>query len=513
MGSGVSTFVLGSADELDDAVRALEALGFQSRSPVPLTATLLDTFDGRLYDAGLELRAAETDETVLVLTDRDGTSAHLTVPRPPRFANELPAGPFRARLEDVVESRVLLPKVALTGTTTRLELHDAAGKLVGAANVGAQLRLGDDDVIGPFIELEELVGYPKPARRANQALEELGLTGAPGIMITVAAGLAGIDLKGFDGSPEVSLDVAGPAIDGMRAVLAKLADAIAANAPGTIERLDPEFLHDLRVAVRRTRSVLSHAKGVLPDDVRARAQTELRQMSDLTGPPRDLDVYLLGWDGYTSALGPDVAADLEPVRTRLLRDRDVAYAALIEHLQSPRAASMLAAWQSWLRDPLPEDLPEKALQPLGRVVAKRIEKAQATLLDQGRAITEESPPTALHDLRKDAKKLRYLLECFGGVLATGPRKLLVKQLKALQENLGLHQDAEVHMSELQAISSALHDEGASARTMLAIGRLVGSLDQVLRDTREQFAARFEAYDTATTHEALVAALEKARARA
>ena len=54
-----------------------------------------------------------------------------------------------------------------------------------------------------------------------------------------------------------------PAVDGYRAVLANLAITIRANWQGTIDQSDTEFLHDLRIAVRRTRTVLGEAKGVL----------------------------------------------------------------------------------------------------------------------------------------------------------------------------------------------------------------------------------------------------------
>jgi len=37
------------------------------------------------------------------------------------------------------------------------------------------------------------------------------------------------------------------------ALCLRLLDAIEANLPGTLDDRDPEFLHDLRVAVRRTR--------------------------------------------------------------------------------------------------------------------------------------------------------------------------------------------------------------------------------------------------------------------
>lgn len=75
------------------------------------------------------------------------------------------------------------------------------------------------------------------------------------------------------------------------------------------------------------------------------------------------------------------------------------------------------------------------------------------------SVTSSPPPgpaEELHELRKDAKKLRYLLECFGSLYSPRPRKEFVQRLKALQDNLGEHQDTEVHVGELRTISSELH---------------------------------------------------------
>ena len=115
-------------------------------------------------------------------------------------------------------------------------------------------------------------------------------------------------------------------------------------------------------------------------------------------------------------------------------------------------------------------------------------------------IRPQTPADQVHDLRKDAKKLRYLLECFGSLLPDSPRKAFVRRLKALQDNLGEHQDAEVHVTELRAISRELHQDGASSDTMLAIGQLTERLDERRIVARAEFAERFAAYDTKATQQ-------------
>jgi CHAD domain-containing protein len=141
--------------------------------------------------------------------------------------------------------------------------------------------------------------------------------------------------------------------------------------------------------------------------------------------------------------------------------------------------------------------------PLGPMVAKRIAKAQGRLLEHGRAITEESEPERLHDLRKDAKKLRYLIECFGSLFETAPRKTFVRRLKDLQDNLGEHQDAEVHIDQLAELAHDLHEaRSVGVDALLAMGQLTESLERRRKGARAEFADRFRAYDTAKTQRAL-----------
>jgi CHAD domain-containing protein len=125
--------------------------------------------------------------------------------------------------------------------------------------------------------------------------------------------------------------------------------------------------------------------------------------------------------------------------------------------------------------------------------------AQDRLLTRGRSIGPDTASEELHELRKDAKRLRYLLECFAGVLPATTRKSFVARLKSLQDNLGEHQDTEVHSSELRSLSQAVHGApGVTAETLLAMGRLTELFEQRRRAARRQFAARFSSYDTEET---------------
>ncbi len=500
-----------TADEQDlaDAVAGLAKMGFEFGPSRPVTRSLLDTFDGRLHDAGLRLEARESDGTELILTGDGSVPAHLGVSSVPRFAGDLPPGPFRSRLAAVVDVRALLPVLRVTASRAPAARYDRAGKTVATATIYEHLRVADHDIDFArwTIEIDELTGYAKHAGKARDLLAQVGLSRLDADTLTVVAAAAGVELGGFEGSATVPLDPAMPAIDGFRVVLTHLADAIVANWQGTIDRLDPEFLHDLRVAVRRTRAVLAQGKNVLPSAIGEHAAERFGWLGALSGPARDLDVSLIEWDRDTSALAPEVVTALEPLRVILERRRESAHDALMQGLQSAEAAELMTTWRTWLHEPALGAPPGvRADRPLGNVVAKRIARAQANLVERGRVIRPDTPADEVHDVRKDAKKLRYLLECFGSLLPDAPRKVFVRRLKAFQDNLGEHHDAEVRVGELRAISRELHRRRASPDTMLAIGQLTERLDQRRIATRVEFAERFAAYDTKATQRALDAAL-------
>jgi CHAD domain-containing protein len=359
------------------------------------------------------------------------------------------------------------------------------------------------------IEVSASVGSEPEGRRATDPLSTLGLTRGPGDLVDAVLAVTGESLGGNQRSPAVPLHRRDDALDAFRAVLRNLLGAAIDNLPGTLADLDPEFLHDLRVALRRTRSVLTEGKDVLPSDVRDRFRTGFADLSAATGHARDLDVYVLTWPETIAAVGLDDPSIVAPLRDKLDRRRATAHSQLAKVLRSKATVRLLESWQTWLEDPdvLP---PYDGNRPIGAHVASRIGKAQARLVRDGRAITPDCPAERLHDLRKDAKKLRYLFECFGSVLPAKGRKAFVARLRGLQDNLGLHQDAEIQVAELRALAHELHASGSiGPDVLLAVGRIIDHLERIRQRERAAFAAHFAAYDTRDNRALLDTLLVKA----
>lgn len=235
---------------------ALAGAGFDVGRFRTVQRTRLDTFDGRLHAAGIRLEIRESGDEAMIVVVRDGNSApaQARVVAVPSTAGDLPAGPLRHRLAQLLEVRALSPTVAVTTNEAVAARRNDAQKVVATVSVHDRPALVSGAALSSSsaVEILSYSGYERAARQTEDLLRSVGLTPRDGDVLDLAAAEAGINLGGFVGSPTVALDVSEPALGGFRRVMANLAGTIDANRQGTVDNVDPEFLHDLRVAVRRT---------------------------------------------------------------------------------------------------------------------------------------------------------------------------------------------------------------------------------------------------------------------
>ena len=157
-------------------------------------------------------------------------------------------------------------------------------------------------------------GYPKAGRELANLLRKQGLTPAQGDLMQTPSPLIGEVPGGYSSKLGLQLDPDMRADQATKVILHRLLDIMLQNEAGTRTGTDTEFLHDFRVAIRRTRSALTQIKAVFPKRVVDRYKTEFAWLGQITSPSRDLDVYLLSFDEYRDSLPADMQADIEPLR-------------------------------------------------------------------------------------------------------------------------------------------------------------------------------------------------------
>ena len=298
--------------------------------------TMLDTFDGRVRRAGARLTRTGTDGICIVVWQpRDGRApltARLT--EPVSFAWDLPHGPLQEALAPVIGVRRLLPQADAEEHGSELDILDDRRKTV------ARLRIESGHVRQPMarsawhplptiLTLTGLRGYDEAYERLKPIIASRpGISSCPDGLEGVIFQHAGVtDARG---GPALRIDLAPgvPAEAGARGIHRAIVGILTANEPGLRANIDTEFLHDFRVALRRTRSLLRQLKHVFPSDSVEHFSTEFSWLGRLTGPPRDLDVLILslraqaadlpaGVRGGPTCYGPNVSA---AVRSTALAD-------------------------------------------------------------------------------------------------------------------------------------------------------------------------------------------------
>ncbi len=229
--------------------------------------------------------------------------------------------------------------------------------------------------------------------------------------------------------------------EALACLTAQLAEAILHWAGAVSQAAGPEPVHQMRVGVRRLRSALgafrraAEADGPAPwlDELSA----TLKALAGRLGAARDWDVFLAETGLQVGQAFPGerrVSRLLDAARRRRL----AAYADLAAYL----------AGQDWTRLAvglalLPSSRPwERACDghsvwasPLRDYAARALHRRLKHVLSAGEALSG-LPAPALHETRKQAKRLRYATEFFGPVFAEKAARKYVARLADLQERLG-----------------------------------------------------------------------------
>lgn len=260
------------------------------------------------------------------------------------------------------------------------------------------------------------------------------------------------------------------------------------NEAGVREGRDTEFVHQMRVALRRLKTLLKTFPRWADDAWKQTLVPDLDWLGALLGQARDLDVFV---DSTLPALAE---ADIDatawaPLLTRAAERRDAARAQLGGALRTRRYAALSLAWLRWLAalrfsvGPL-----EMVDKPLGGYAGKRVRKHYARLIEEP-GLTSLTPAER-HRRRIEAKRLRYGLEFFESLAARKTRRELAKQLGRIQSVLGDGSDAATALRFLEALDVPPYQHGFARGWCEAVNRWSAiEGERLLRDLGKPKIAR------------------------
>ncbi len=487
---------------------ALRRAGYLADPPAfsRYTCLFLETQDGRLAKAEYRLSVRRSGGRATWHLSSLVAEAEAPFEGDLSFRSLSPDVPgIPATMRDLAGGRLLLPLVRLRGRTWETCLQDPSGSRLAIRverfTAAPPWASGSNEAQPQsLLTVRLLEGNPNALLHLTTYLRDrLNLPASPGDACHAALQALGLPEPGAPLPAYLRVRPGDSLALAARKVMGQQALKMRANVQGTLDDVDPEYLHDLRVAVRRLRSALRLFAAILGPRRCDSLRLELGEFGRLLGAVRDLDVFRLSLRAQAQRLGESGAIAVL-LADQLGQQRAPAREALETALASKRFASLLRRL-----DALASSSPPRRPRGMqGRSVAAAapglLQQAQKRVLRLGRSIGPDSPATDLHRLRILFKRLRYASEFFQEAFvdpASGrdPLADYLPLLVRFQDCLGEHQDAVVAIGRIQNLARDMVRTGALApERLLDLGGLIQVQREIARERRDRLAKLWPRFD-------------------
>lgn len=242
-----------------------------------------------------------------------------------------------------------------------------------------------------------------------------------------------------------------PMAEAGRVIFAQQIRRMLSHEAGSRTGEDIESVHQMRVAIRRMRS-LFNLIGAHYRPKTTRFERGLRRTARALGAIRDLDVLILDLQDYQESLPPQDQEALAQVISLLDERRSASRVRLNQLLDSKRYARFIRGFQRFAKRPAKgarrlkrSEAPHQLRHVLPLLLHERMARVKAY-----DTVLPASDDAVLHALRVEYKQLRYALEFFLPILGRSAGQFL-KQVKAMQEILGRINDIAVFSEYVRAL--------------------------------------------------------------
>lgn len=229
-------------------------------------------------------------------------------------------------------------------------------------------------------------------------------------------------------------------------VLYQHLSAMQAEVVGVKRGDDIEYIHRMRVASRRLRSVLKIFKDCFPKADYKTFNRDIRAVTQVLGHARDLDVQLeilkKNLPGY---FNPKLKPGVKRLKLRLKQKRQLLQVEVVQAMSRLEQTDTLGRIAGWATPWLEKELSDyRDTTVLFQLAALNIRSRLKELMEYDQLVRVESNVTELHEMRIHAKQLRYTMEAFEELYGF-PITPFINQTRKIQALLGSIHDTDVWM--------------------------------------------------------------------
>lgn len=445
---------------------------FASAEPAKrLASTYFDTPDNALHHAGVSLRVRQVNggRVQTIKAETNGARAGL-------FERCEWEAPIDGEVPDLdLPGGDLVRKLAGNGSAPDLQprftvVVERAARVLEEGGSRLEVTLDEGHVEAPGlraplieVELELQEGREEDLLKvARRLLEDVPLRLAVRAKSEAGYELIG-DAAGSVKAASVELNRGMSSAEAFAAIGANCLLHLLRNERLVREQRAPEAVHQSRVALRRLRAAMSLFKAQFGDLESVRLKEEMKRVASAMGEARDLDVF-------EAQLHADGAAleEMEALNAAFLRRREAAYDRAVATLSDPAFVRLTFDLLAWLHCGAWRETPA-AQRPVIDLAAAELKRRRKKLTKRGPQL-HKLDPEARHQVRIQAKKLRYGAEFFACLAEGGKAK---KRAAAFVDALKPVQDALGEMNDVAAQGRLVRDlcGGAAPGAAFAAGAI------------------------------------------
>ena len=487
--------------------------GFQASAPATqqLRSIYYDTCENTLQKAGYSLRTRSKNDKWLQTIKQGGTMqsglarrVELETPingTQPDF-DAITDKDLRNTIESLSSGKQLIQLFETVITRNIIIYSDNTGARIEAAMDSGHAKTQSKEHPIYEVELELLEG---PVQSLYKLAQEL-LKGRP--LLFSNTNKAGIGYRLASGEPpelvsaprnasEVQFKPEDTAAFAFQSILRECLDQITANRSCVLQQDVPEGPHQLRVGLRRLRSLFNiYKKAFSTNETIAGLDQTAKELASVAGNLRDIDVLIEDIIEPVIPLLPEthsVVPLLEAIKLAQVEARVELRRALVdpklndfllklgEISEAPDYYKIIGPVKEPILEQSVAQFSQKALRKRWHACQKRAEGLEHLTIEQR------------HDLRKTLKKMRYTMEFFRSLNAPEDIKVFLKCLKRLQNTFGYLND--VAMAE-RLVAMKLPDTDQNNEVSTVIGYIAGwhqaRADHAWLEAQDRWAAADEA---------------------
>lgn len=246
---------------------------------------------------------------------------------------------------------------------------------------------------------------------------------------------------------------------------------------GVIRGFDDEFLHQYRIAIRRSRAIAESVSEISSDSDLRKTTKVLKRHAQATSQLRDLHVLLADleqWQLKEDTLSSMIRTGAWNYFTNLA---DFEHHKLARRLTSKKYQKDMESWHRLITSRHFEKITRKLeTEDIRKALRERIKQYNTS----ERELDRHSPDEKFHSLRKLLKRIRYIAELDKPAFSN-----MLNQLKQRQQRFGDFQDLHVQIDMLTMFRDSVATEPDMFEPVAGLNNLMAGLESEKASVRDE----------------------------